>query len=237
MDLNELCKKTYCDGLRTYNIDMLIHKLYWDKKYGLNAHLNHQKYIINFLRKFKETDIKTLLRLERQYDFRSYLNGNKALMSSILINSQFILYDFLLSNYNISEDINIKIDSIIIFFKLLRMDMNYIPIEELDALKHILYLLKNHYSDFEMFNNKWWGTFINKYEDCLYIAQGKEWFSEPIIFDKIIMNYGMDFFEEYFKNTNSYYNEFGNWEYCPEFNNYNNNVNIQFIYNIKSFYL
>jgi len=77
MDLNELCKKTYCDGLRTYNIDMLIHKLYWDKKYGLNAHLNHQKYIINCISSDKmERYIRYILRKDYNFIFYFLLNEN-----------------------------------------------------------------------------------------------------------------------------------------------------------------
>ncbi len=117
--------------------------------------------------------------------------------------------------------------------------MNLIPIEELDAIKNILKLLKAKYSDAEMFNNKWWINFIDKYSECLDIAQTKVWFTYPISFIKIIQNYGMHIFEEYFKNTpnNTHFSEFYNWEYCPSFNDYCNNADIQFIYNIHKFYL
>ena len=47
----------------------------------------------------------------------------------------------------------------------------------------------------------------------------------------------MDFFEDYLKETSSNYYEFSNWEYCPKFNSYTNNVDMQFMYFIEKFYL
>ncbi len=232
--IDNLCKRVYCDGLRTYNIDMLIHELYWNKKDTDKYHISHQYKIINILRKLSIEDINKLLILERHYDFRSYLNGNKALMSAILVNSQFSLYDYLINKTN---NINVKIDTMIIFFKLINLDFNSIPRRELESIRSILKKLKYKFSDANMFNNKWWNTFTNKYEDCLSIARTKEWFTLPINFNKIIYNYGINFYEDYLKDTGANFHEFANWEYCPSFNKYNNNVDIQFIFKIQTFYL
>lgn len=235
MSVDELCKRVYCDGMRTYNIDMLVHQLYWEKKDIEYFHISHQYKIISILRKLNDADINRLLMLERHYDYRSYLNGNQALMSAILVNSQFILYNYLLTRT--IKTINIKIDSLILFFKLLNIDFNSIPQKELESIKSILKKLKTNFIDFEIFNVTWWKKFINKYDNCLSIAMSKQWFSNPIMFNKIIYNYGMDFFEDYLKDTSSNFHEFGNWEYCPKFNSYTNNADMQFMYFIRNFYL
>jgi hypothetical protein len=240
MSIDELCERVYCDGMRTYNIDMLVHQLYWDKIGDVDNHISHQYKIISILKKLNNDDINRLLILKRHYDFRSYLNGNKALMSAILVNSQFILYDYLLSRININDlrsNINIKIDSMIIFFKLINIDYKSIPKKELESIKSILKRLKTDLIDMKIFDSKWWKTFLNKYKDCLSIAMTKEWFSTPIMFDKIIYNYGMDIFEDYLKDTGANFHEFVNWEYCPKFNSYTNNADMQFMYSIKNFYL
>ncbi len=234
MTIDELCERVYCDGLQTYNIDMLIHQIYWDKKDIDKYHISHQFKIINILKKLSDEEINTLLMLKRDYDFRNYLNGKQALMSAILVNSQFILYNYLLKRTN---NINIKADTLIVFFKLINLDFNSIPKIELESIKSLLKKLKSKFSDANMFNNKWWATFINKYEDCLSIARSKSWFTLPINFNKIIYNYGMDFYEDYLKDTGYNFYEFGNWEYCPSFNSYTNNVDMNFIFNIQTFYL
>jgi len=77
MSPDKLCERVYCDGLRTYHIDMLINQLYWEKKDFDMYHISHQYKIINILEKLNNDDIIRLLMLERHYDFRSYLNGNK----------------------------------------------------------------------------------------------------------------------------------------------------------------
>ncbi len=240
MTVDELCERVYCDGLRTYNIDMLVHQLYWEKVNDIRIHKMHQYDIIRMLKKLNNDEINRLLMLERNYEFRTYLNGKQALMSAILVNSQFILYNYLLTRINDNNNINIKIDSLIIFFKLLNIDSNSIPHEELESIKSILIKFKKNFinSDiFIIFNSKWWNKFINKYEDCLSVAKTKEWFSYPINFNKIIYNYGMDFFEDYLKDTRANYYEFFNWEYCPKFNSYTNNVDMQFMYFIKNFFI
>jgi hypothetical protein len=233
MTISELSERTYCDGLRTYNIDMLIHQLYWEKKNIDKYHIAHQHKIINILSKLTNDDLNKLLMLERHYEFRSYLNGKQALMSTILVNSQFILYNYLLKRTN---NINIKIDTMIILIKLINIDFNSINKAELECIKSLLKKLKTKFSDADMFNNKWWDTLITKYDDCLSIARTKEWFSYPIIFNKIVYNYGIKFFENYLKETGANFYEFNNWEYCPSFNCYTNNVDMQFMFNIQTFF-
>ncbi len=234
MTIDELCERVYCDGMRTYNIDMFIHQLYWEEVNEIRLHKIHQYDIIRMLKKLNDEEINRLLMLERHYDFRTYLNGTQALMSAILVNSQFILYNYLL---NRTKNINIKIDTLIIFFKLININFDSIPKQEIESIKSILKTLKTNFSKFDIFTNKWWSKFINKYDDCLSIARTKDWFSYPINFNKMIHNYGMDFFEDYLKDTGANYNEFCNWEYCPEFNSYTNNVDMKFIYFIQTFYL
>jgi hypothetical protein len=238
LSIHDLFRRFPGNGLLTTNFEMLVHGLYWDalehriSEYTNDIHIMHEYNIIEILNKFSNDDLKLISDPNRQYfTYRKYLAGETGLMSSLIINAQYILYEYLLSK---GCSINIKVDTFLIFMKLISTDFNSIPIEELSAIHNIIDHYKYNYQDADLLNFEWWSNFMLKYNNILKIASTKIWFTTPILFIKMITNYGSYYLNEYLDDD---WLNYGNWEYNPPFSNYSNHVDMVFINKIKDFFI
>ena len=232
-------------GFETTNFDMLVNLLYHENPqeghiYGIEAHMAHEDEIKKILTKFKKEDIIEYFNSDsdRKYPYgKYYLEGKTGMMSSLLVNSQYILYNYLLSLGVIA---NIHDDCLIIFIKLINTNMTLIPQKELDAINNIFKKYRELRLDISIID-----AFTSMYSDLSINFFKKDWYIErygnKYNIDVIISNSNLkDFIGDYINRDHTIYKQkdpehiFGvNWEYAPAFSNYHNNVTPKFIELIK----
>ncbi len=255
-------KKIYIEylELETTNFDVLTNMLYfrnyeyWKKyKHYVEDHIAHEYEIIHILSKFKQNprdidEIKSIIasQVDRKYPYGKYfLEGNTGLMSSLLVNCLYIVYEYLLK---MGVEVNGTDDSLIIFFKLTKTNMTLIPQDELDSINNIFKIFKKNKKlknillqlhDFNKQYKKWTDPIIikewykYKYEHYINLYKPNSFYDIM----SIIQNPQIyKFIEDYVNSDLSIYKKkFPDirysiyWEYSPEYDNYNNNATPEFI--------
>ena len=243
MDAEELfLREVKAFGIETTNMDILVHLIYIHNQsisdFNIDKHIRHQYEIIKLLtQKFEPPfrEFKYLNNPERKYPGKYYLNGSTGFMSSLLVNCQYILYDFFFNN---GVNINMTDDALIIFLKLIKTNLSILPDVEMTAIINILTKYKQMCrNNCDLLNRQWYYDFISNYKlwanDCMAKPWCKSKYGNKHNFDIIIDNYGIDFLSEYINKDKTFFVEKDldailnpQWEYKPAYMTINIEQNV-----------
>lgn len=243
MDAEELfLREVKAFGIETTNMDILVHLIYIHNQsisdFNIDKHIRHQYEIIKLLtRKFEPPfrEFQYLNNPERKYPGKYYLNGSTGFMSSLLVNCQYILYDFFFNN---GVNINMTDDALIIFLKLIKTNLSILPDVEMTAIINILTKYKQMCrNNCDLLNSQWYYDFISNYKlwanDCMAKPWYKSRYGNKHNFDIIIDNNGRDFLSEYINKDKTFFVEKDlyailnpQWEYKPAYMTINIEQNV-----------
>ncbi len=239
---------------RSTNIDMLVNLLYLKNlkvhNYPIDLHIAHQNRIIAILdRNFGPSSYRAFRHLNdrtREYEGRYNLCGLTGFMSSLLINCQYILYNYFISH---NVEVNSYDDSLVLFIKFFHIRSELMPDVEKMAVKNIFRQFRLKCPQCPLLNSGWYDLFIAQYRTWYDAIITKEWyvskFGTRYDFSTIIENYGKGYFAQFINRDKTYYEKKNvetilfdlSWEYAPVYYdpNYNPEVNPEFIIRIRDF--
>lgn len=131
---------------KSNDLDKELNKLYEHGKdcFYTDNHISHQQDIISKIQR-GEIRIEEFINEYPCYNtaYRPYLKGKSCRMSSILINSYLILYDFLSDNGTIKANIDYRVDSLILLKLIINIKRDesnnlLMPQPEFNSLKNII---------------------------------------------------------------------------------------------------
>jgi hypothetical protein len=224
----------------TRNIDLFVNALYWcntlqylSTGFPIEMHLKHQNIIITMLTaKFRSTNYSEYKNLNDptrpiESSGHYYITGRTGFMTSLLINCQFLLYDYFFIKHNV--EVNVYDDSFIIFLKLMNINIEEMPDVEIDAIKRIFKKYKTICGDCPFVNPGGYEEFIDIYEAVARNCKSKEWYKqkygEKYHFTTIIENGAEGPISELINRDKTYYKTKDvrdilfnlGWEYYPRY--------------------
>lgn len=256
-----LASKIEANFLKERNLDSIIHKKYIeqgnnnDKHYNFDIieHILYDEYLVKFAQQYNPIELQQLFNDPSVYynAGRFYLNGKTGTMSAILVNCQFMLYNYLLSQ---DVEIDPNQDIILILYRILSMKTNrevseleYLNIQkEKEAIVNILkqidqkykvkfgFVTKNEQLIFSIFANEYIYTNIVE-----YLEKSSELFIENNITHDFLQHIIND--QPYLLTQHSLCTMYMPWEYMPNFiKRINNNIcelltNRQLLYLLDKF--
>lgn len=236
-----LTSQNEANFLKERNIDTLIHRIYIDNEtkdlqeehynFDINNHVVYDEELKNMMSSYSTEELKKIFNDPSVYynAGRFYLNGKTGTMSSILLNSQFILYEYLLSQ---NVEINPYQDIIIILDRILALK----PLEQIDkkerkniekeikALSNILRLIYIKYGiRINIINYEGRHMSIDVKNDfiwtniCEYIKDQSDKFKKQNIDNPMVKKILDDKGGKLYEQIDDLYNSYGVWEYTPKF--------------------
>jgi hypothetical protein len=230
------------DFLKVRNIDTIIHKIYIDNEqkdvdryehynFDINNHVKYDEKLKQMMTLYSREELKMIFNDPTVYynAGRFYLNGKTGTMSSILLNSHFILYEYLLSE---NVEINPYQDILIILDRILTLkpqeqfndEERRNITKELKSLCNILKLINKKYGvqikiinyegyhiSIDIKNNFIWTNI------CEYIKEQSEIFKKQNLDHPMIKKILSDRGGKLYENDQDLYNSYGVWEYNPRF--------------------
>lgn len=171
--------------MTTRGIDTLLYCLHekwtYGKIFSTEEHIKNEKSIIDILQKFNDIKLKRLFNDSRvRYPYRTgYLDGETGTMSALLVDSKFMLYNYLLQR---GVEINLHTDLYIIFGRLISSNIDNsninIPEDELKAIYDIINHIKSINPSHQLFNSNWWNDLQDKFISFIDINSSKSWWGE-----------------------------------------------------------
>ena len=256
-----LASKTEANFLKERNLDSIIHKKYIeqgnnnDKHYNFDIieHILYDEYLVRFAQQYNRIELRQLFNDPSVYynAGRFYLNGKTGTMSAILVNCQFMLYNYLLSH---DVEIDPNQDIILILHRILSMKTNeevseleYVNIQkEKKAIVNILKQIEQKYGvkfGFVTKNKQFiFSIFANKqiYTDIIgYLEESSKIFIQNNITHDFLQRIIND--QPYLLTPHSLCTMYMPWEYMPIFiKRFNDNIcellrNQQLLYLLNKF--
>lgn len=200
-------------GTTTRRIDTLIHLLgspiVEDHKVTRAEHEFHEYMIMQILDKFD--DLPEFFNEDVDYPARYYLRGHTGTMSSILLNSQFRLYLFLLQK---GVNVNVYSDSLLLLFKIINNELSEADRENIITILSYLKSMET----VPIFTPQWWKEFIIVYTYDYLWCDSNRWCIPT--FNNILIQKG-GFLKDYISRDPANVrklkdvNLFFDWEYAP----------------------
>ena len=237
-----LASKTEANFLKERNLDSILHKKYIDegnnndKHYNFDTikHITYDRDLVIFAQQYNQEELLRLFNDPTVYynAGRFYLNGATGTMSAILLNSQFMLYNYLLSQ---NVKINPYQDIVLLLHRIISMktdeeiekkiepELQHLLEQERTALVNILRQINSIYKVKFGFvtkdNKKIFSIFAeNIYTDIIeYLKEFAEKYKIENLDHFMIQNIIRDNNNKLYQNDYDLCMMYGPWEYMPTF--------------------